>query len=135
MSRPVIRYDKSRPSGRRVSLWFGMVGGGIAWLLHLISAYATAEFGCVGRLGEPRFGGISTVAWVEIALTIVASAVAGGATVVAYRRHSELRSNASLDGPPVADEFAARAGVLASGILVFVILFESIPIFFYLRSC
>jgi hypothetical protein len=135
MSSTTASTDEVRPSVRRASLWFGLVGGGLAWMLHLLGAYAIAEFGCVGRLGELSDRGISTVAWLEFVLTVVTVAIAGAATVVAYRRHRELRSKESSSGASIADAFTARAGVLASGILTFVILFESIPIFYYLRSC
>lgn len=135
MSSTAVSTDETRPPVRRASLWFGLIGGCFAWMVHLLAAYAIAEFGCVGRLGELSSGRISIVAWLEFVLTVVTVAIAGGATVVAYRCHREVRSKESSYGASVADAFTARAGVLTSGILTFVILFESIPIFYYLRSC
>lgn len=131
MSSTAASNSENRPHARRVSLWFGLVGGGVGWLLHLLTAYAIAEFGCVGGLGGFWKGGILIVAWLEIALTIVAATIAGTATFVAYRCHRTLPST----GAAIANAFTARAGMIASGILTFVILFESIPILFYLRSC
>ena len=119
-----------------VSLWFGLLGGAIAWAIHFMSAYVIAEFGCVGRLGERIYWNISLVAWLELILTATGVLVAATATAVAYR--NQLRS--LLDAPDVgaareAERYTARAGLFTSAIFTFVILFESIPIFFYLHGC
>ena len=120
----------------RASLWFGLFGGAIAWTIHFLSAYVVAEFGCVGRLGERSFGNISLVAWLELALTAVGVLVAAAATAVAHRSQRRLQASATAsDSSGEAERYTARAGLLTSGIFTFVILFESIPIFFYLRSC
>jgi hypothetical protein len=120
----------------RVSLWFGLFGGAVAWTIHLMLAYAIAEFGCVGGLNERNYWNISLVAWLELAATAASSLLAVAATALAYR--SQVRV---LSSPPTrgvgseVEQYTARAGFFTSGIFSFVILFESIPIFFYLRSC
>ena len=120
----------------RLSLWFGLFGGAIAWTIHFMSAYAVAEFGCVGRLGERTYWNISLVAWLELAITAAAVLVAAAATAVAYRSQLPLLSSAyNADAAREAERQTARAGLLTSGVFTFAILFESIPIFFYLRSC
>lgn len=135
----------------RGALWFGLLGGAIAWTVHLMFAYAAAEFGCVGRLGERGYLGITLVAWLEVALTSATALVAGAATFVAYRCDRRLRddaiqmgaaqtnaadSNAALTNAAlVAEQYTARAGLLTSGLFTFIILFESIPILYYLRNC
>jgi hypothetical protein len=120
----------------RGALWFGLFGGAVAWTVHLMLAYAAAEFGCVGRLGERGYLGISLVAWLELALTVVTTLVAGAATVVAYRNHRRLRSGEGEEDAAVAAErYTAWAGLLTSGMFTFIILFESIPILYYLHSC
>ena len=120
----------------RVSLWFGLFGGAIAWTIHLMSAYAVAEFGCVGSLGERSYWYISHVAWLELALTAAGLLVAAAATVVAYRNQRPLISS-THDALPAreAERQTARVGLITSGIFTFIILFQSIPILFYLRSC
>src|ERR671914_353747 len=101
----------------RGALWFGLFGGAIAWTVHLMLAYAAAEFGCVGRLGERGYLGITQVAWLEAALTLATALVSGAATVVAYRSHRRLRSLAAQEDATVAAERStAWAGVLTSGL-------------------
>ena len=120
----------------RGALWFGLFGGGIAWTAHLMFAYAAAEFGCVGRLGERAYLGISIVAWLELALTVATALASGAAMAVAYRSHCRLRTIAQEpDSARAAERYTARAGLLTSGLFTFIILFESIPIFYYLRNC
>lgn len=119
----------------RGALWFGLLGGAISWTAHLILAYAVAEFGCVGQLGERGYLGVSTVAWLELSLTVVTTLVAGTATVVAYRSHRRLRSRDADDAAEAAERYTAWAGLLTSGMFTFIILFESIPILYYLHSC
>jgi hypothetical protein len=135
MSHAAITREFTSHGVSRARLWFGLLGGAIAWTIHLLAAYAIAEFGCVGRLGERTYANISLVAWMELALTAAMVLVALAATAVSYRCQRQLRSIESGGGPLVAAYFTARAGLLASGTFTFVILFESIPIFFYLRSC
>jgi hypothetical protein len=161
----------------RGALWFGLFGGALAWTVHLMLAYVAAEFGCVGRLGERGYLGISMVAWLELALTVATTLASGAATVVAYRSHRRLRSANSLsenrrglahfagrpqqkeqsseqnvpvplsadgsrigskaaeDAAVAAERYMAWTGVLTSGMFTFIIVFESIPILYYLHSC
>ena len=120
----------------RACLWFGLFGGALAWTIHFMSAYAVAEFGYVGGLDERSFGSISLVAWLELALTAAGLLVAAAATAVARRSQRRLLSSAHNTGAAgEAERHTARAGLFTSGIFTFVILFESIPIFFYLCSC
>jgi hypothetical protein len=135
MQQAVANRDLRHSGISRARLWFGLLGGASAWTIHLFSAYAIAEFGCVGRLAERSYGSLSVVAWLEVALTVAMLLVAAAATAVAYRSEQRLRSLESTGQNLVADSFTARAGLLASGIFTFVILFESIPILFYLRDC
>jgi hypothetical protein len=120
---------------RRASLWFALIGGGGAWMIHLLAAYAIAEFGCVSGLGDRLYGDLSVIAWMQIALTAATTLMAGAATAVAYRRHRELQSIRAVDATLVAERSTATSGLLASGLFTFVILFESIPILFYLHDC
>jgi hypothetical protein len=120
----------------RAAQWFGLFGGAIAWTVHLMLAYAAAEFGCVGRLGEQAYLGITLVAWFEVALTLATALVSGAATFVAYRSHRQLRFEvAESDTTVAAERYTAWAGVLTSGLFTFIILFESIPILYYLHRC
>ncbi len=129
-----ITAERARIS--RGSLWFGLLGGAIVWTIHFMLAFGIAEFGCVSGLGQRRYGGISLVAWLELAITAAAFSIAMAATAVAYRNQGRLNSQAPSSRPTSeVHEYTARAGFYTSAIFSFVILFESIPIFFYLRHC
>jgi len=120
----------------RGALWFGLLGGAVAWTAHLMLAYATAEFGCVSRLEEYAIREISAVAWLLLLWTVVTTLVAAAATVVAYRCYDRLRSAAAAGDSVANVELSlARVGLLTSGLFTFVILFESLPIVFYLHHC
>jgi hypothetical protein len=116
----------------RGALWFGLFGGALAWTAHLMFAYAAAEFGCVGRLGERGYLGVSAVAWLVLALTAAATLASAAATAVAYRSPRRLQSGQAGQD---AERYTAWAGLLTSGLFTFIILFESIPIFYYLHAC
>ena len=119
----------------RSAIWFALLGGAAAWTAHLLLAYAVAEFGCVSGFGERSYLGISIVAWLEVAVTVLTTMLAASAAVVAYRSHRILHSQEGARAGAAGEEYAARAGLITSGIFTFIILFESIPIFYYLRTC
>lgn len=120
----------------RGALWFGLLGGAGAWTIHLLAAYAAAEFGCVSGLSSREYMNVSFVAWLEIALTAMTTLFAGVATLVAWRTHRRLLArSAERDEALAAEQNTAWAGLLTSGLFMFIIVFESIPILYYLRSC
>ena len=129
MSMLVQQVEVGRPA-----IWFGLLGGAAAWTAHLLLAYAVAEFGCVSGFVERSYLGISIVAWLEFAVTVLTTVIAAAAAVVAYRSCRILQSQ-QVDEAAAAEEYIARAGFITSGIFTFIILFESIPIFYYLRAC
>ncbi len=122
----------------RPTLWFGLLGGALAWTAHLMFAYAAAEFGCVSGWGRGRYLDVSFVAWLEVALTAVTATIAAASTFVAYRYHRRLATLqiASAEVSAHATQrYIAFVGLLAGSLFFVAILFESIPIFFYLRHC
>lgn len=119
----------------RPALWFGLLGGASAWTAHLLLAYAVAEFGCLSGFGERIYWRISIVAWLEIAVTALTTTVAASAAIVAHGRHRILRSQLEEGSGTAAEAYTARIGFITSGIFAFIILFESIPILYYLRTC
>ena len=119
----------------RKTLWFGLLGGALSWTAHLMFAYGAAEFGCVGQQDEESYAGISRVAWMQIALTVATATCSAIATAVAYRNHRRLQLQGKLSDAVASEGYLAKAGAMTSGIFTFVILFESIPIFYYLRDC
>jgi hypothetical protein len=122
----------------RGALWFGFLGGGVAWTGHLLSAYLIGEFGCVSGLGERHVRGVTVVAWLIIAASLAALLLAGAATFIAYRNRERLAGEPQPDrtrdqSNPELE--MARTGMIASAWFMLIIAVETIPIFYYLRHC
>lgn len=127
---------RQEPTVSRRSLWIGLFGGGGAWLVHLVAAYAIAEFGCVGRLRQQSFAGLNAVAWLIIAASVLTLLAAVASTWLAYRSEQRLCAAPRSDEPVwVAEREVARTGWITSGLFALVILVESLPIFYYLQDC
>lgn len=115
-------------------LWFALLGGAIAWTGHLMLAYAISEFGCTSGIGRRSVLGVSVVSWMlllmsaaMIALAAWAYGTAGGVGRGARRTsHPDERSTA---------EYVAHFGRIANGLFLFIVVIESVPIFFYLERC
>jgi hypothetical protein len=121
----------------RAGLWFSLLGGAMAWLVHLLFAYGIAEFGCVGGLAGYAWRGISAVAWLLLALTAVTAVVALTAAFVGWRSRRRLGSGDedAATGERDAPRAVAWAGLVTSGLFALTIVVESIPIFYYLQTC
>lgn len=118
---------------RQYAIWFGLLGGALAWLVHLCGGYGIAEFGCVSDWGSTAWLGVSHIAWLCIGLTVVTAAIACAAMFTAYRCRPRGEG-----GPILRREAwgnAAWLGMILSGLFVVAIVFESIPILYYLRDC
>lgn len=133
--RPTRAEDRS--GSLDLLLWFGVLGGAIAWLVHLMLSYGIAEFGCVSQFHELRFLGFTAVAWLEVGVSLLTLAVAIAATLIARRNTSyfsgEVEAARVESGDPRV--FMARSGMLSSGIFAFIIAVQALPILFYLRDC
>jgi hypothetical protein len=126
------------PAGANVSrcgLWFGMWGGGVAWLLHLLLVYVIAEFGCISGLGEVRAAGITVVAWLLLGASLLTLALGGGAVLAAIRNRKGAKAAGQSAPADDAELFLARAGLITSGVFWGIIFVQSIPIFFFLKDC
>lgn len=128
-----------RPGNRganRGAVWFALLGGGVAWTLHLLLAYAVAEFGCLSGLGEKQLGGLTLVAWLLLGVTAGALALAAAATLVAagIRRRSREPSEVQTE-PACTLAFSGRLALATNVVFTLVIAVQSVPIFYFLRSC
>jgi hypothetical protein len=119
---------------KRGALWFGLLGGGLAWLAHLLLAYFIAEFGCLAGWGEIFMFDVTAVAWAVIASSALTLVVAIAASLVAFRARKRLAGE-QCDAEPGTELELARAGFITSSLFTFVILVQSVPVFFYLRHC
>ena len=137
MSYRSTRIDENEFDESEGRLWFGMFGGAIAWLVHLLVAYGIAEFGCASAFSDVRWGNLSGVAWLEIAVSAVAFLTAVVASLVARRQrrvsYQYIYHNYERRDSPFA--FLGRSGVIANVMFAFIIAVQSVPIFFYLSSC
>lgn len=123
----------------RLTMSFALLGGAGAWTAHLLLAYAIAEFGCVAGLGH-RSGplGVSVVSWMLLVMSAVMVALAAWALFVSRRigRRGRRAGSAAPDADDRATaEYVARFGLITNGLFLFIILIESVPIFFYLGEC
>jgi preprotein translocase subunit SecG len=126
----------------KAALWFGFLGGALAWTAHLLLAYFFSEFGCVGNLHERYVLGLMAPTAMIALLSALLLLVAALATLVSYRVAKQM--GLSIIASTEAEEkqrqagaaiYLARAGVIMSGLFVFVILVQSLPILYFVRSC
>lgn len=114
--------------------WFALLGGGVAWTLHLLSAYAIAEFGCLSGLGD--WLGIPVIIWLIAGITLPLLALSAVATLVGmrYERRHGTHEHAALeaDDPGVS---LVRYGIVANALFILTILAQTVPLVFFLRGC
>jgi hypothetical protein len=115
----------------RLLLWSCLWGGGVAWMLHLAAVWLIAEFGCMTALGRPGPMGYSWVAWTILGVSLLCLAVAGLATLVSWK-YSQGGGGSDGERP---GRFAARTGLVANPIFMFIIISQTLPVFFYMKDC
>ena len=120
------------PQWRR---WFAFLGGGLAWTFHLLAIYVVGEFGCVSGFGRNVYGGVSAVAWLLIAVSVVSLAPAIAATGMGYL---DARRDARTEAPLPAGEghrYLSRYGWPLNAVFATIIFVESLPVIAYLDGC
>ena len=134
-AQPPASPDPPTPVSR-LALRFATLGGGIAWLAHLILAYVIAEFGCVSGLGKVQWTGISAVAWLLLAMTGLTMGLALAATAMAWRnRQRLLRAWGERSESHEAEDFTSRLAFITDALFVVIIGVQSVPIFYFLPDC
>jgi hypothetical protein len=126
--------SKSDGTFGRFRLWFGLFGGAVAWTIHLMLGYAIAEFGCVSSFRDARFLGITGVAWAILTMTALTLILAVGALWVAWRSKRLLLTEIR-EQEEEPDEFMPQAGWITSLVFVAIIVAQTVPVLYYLRSC
>jgi hypothetical protein len=124
------------PKVNRWLLYFGLLGGAIAWAAHLLAVYVIGEFGCFTAFRERMFAGMTVVAWLVILATVAATGVGLAAVWVAYRLDVilEVGERGGTD-TPASRAHLARLGLITSALFVFIILAQAFPIIYFLREC
>lgn len=133
-----LDYTRERaPAVFRWEVRFAMFGGGIAWTLHLLGVYVIAEFGCISGMHEWHWLGVSAVAWMLIAATVVTGGMAALAAWMAWRTEAILRGTSAHNAPvePETKAFTANLAQKLNAIFALIIAAQGVPIFFYLRNC
>ena len=119
-----------------LKMWFVLLGGAIAWAVHLGGAYAIAEFGCVAGWGHAP-ASVSAVSWMLIVLSAAMTLLAAWALRASYRVAGRPPGRPADIGTDEHDtaEYVARFGKIANGLFLFIIVVQSLPIVFYLGRC
>jgi heme/copper-type cytochrome/quinol oxidase subunit 2 len=139
MSATVTTATVTTPGVSRSRLWFGLLGGAIAWFVHLFGASIISEWGCLSGLHQHELAGVNAVAWTLIALSAIMTIVAVAAAISAFQVNRQY-NHAAEGGADESDEhgtevYMARVGVWSSALFVFIILAESLPILYFLAEC
>ncbi len=113
----------------RLFVWSSLWLGGIAWLLHLLTAWALAEFGCMSALAGPGPAGISWVAWGILAATVPCLLLCGLASWAGWRC-----GRGPMGGGETAG-FFVRFGLAANPLFALIIIAQTIPVFYHLKDC
>jgi hypothetical protein len=120
------------PAERR-ALWFALLGGAVAWLVHFLIIYLIGEFGCIAGLDRFGLAGISGVALAVLGITLPMLALAGLATLTALRR-ARPGGDRTGDTPGPA-HYMAHVGLWSNLLFILIIVVQTIPVFYYLRTC
>lgn len=115
-------------------LWFALLGGAVAWTGHLMLAYAISEFGCTSGIGRRSVLGVSAVSWMLLLMSAAMIALAAWAYATAGGVGRGARGTSHPDEHSTA-EYVAHFGRIANGLFLFIVVIESVPIFFYLGRC
>ncbi len=112
-----------RPVGL-LPLWFGLLGGHIAWSLQLLVGYYLVSLACAGGFAGAQVLGVGAFDLLIWLLTLVAALVALGAGVIAWKswRRTGVGGHLETGGPAGRSGFMALAGVLLDGLFVLIIL-------------
>src|SRR3954453_20647451 len=118
-------------------LWFGLLGGAIAWVLHLMSIYAISEWGCLSPGLRRLFLGAMGTTWLLIGVTLALAALAGAAAWLAHRSEQAARSRPEAGDREEAASSRMPVAHLArvtSSLFALIIVVESVPTFFFLQN-
>lgn len=116
-------------------LWFALLGGAAAWTGHLMLAYVISEFGCTAGLGHRTLFGVSAVSWVLLVMSAAMTALAALALLVSHGVGRQAQPRVADPDDHTTADYVARFGMIANGLFLFIVLIESLPIFFYLGCC
>lgn len=118
----------TRPN--RWMIRFALLGGAVAWTLHLLGCYGIAEFGVLSGLVEKSWAGLDAVSWLLLGWSAAMLALAALSVRAATRLREANTPDADLRQTL---EFCARFGRASNLAFLAIIAVQSVPIFFFLR--
>lgn len=96
--------------------------GAISWFVHFLLIYAFGEFGCISDWDLTAL---------SIALTSLALFIVGLYSI--YECHKYSRWPARIENEGLIR--IARLGIISNSVFTFIIVFETIPLFFFQGKC
>jgi hypothetical protein len=121
----------------RAPLWFGVLGGALAWGLQLFGGYAIVGLACTAGSALAETLSPAGLDLLLLLLTALAAAMTVSAGVVAYRawRRAGATEGQGEDGPARGVRgFLALAGVLLSALFLLAVLLQGVSPYF-VRAC
>lgn len=128
-----IPYRTPEPRAREAFLlWFGVLGGPLAWGTQLVVGYGLEEIACSnGTASNSIWGlGVESAIWIVNAVTAATALLAG----IAARRARRAAARGSWPDPRGRASFMGTVGLLASGLFLLLIVVGSVALVF-VDSC
>lgn len=109
-------------------LWYGVLGGAVAWAVHLLAAWGLDELTCAA--GSERVSGVPLWQAVGIAVIVPALATAGSLLVAAlvYRRTVQAQSAGDQDRALGRSRMLAVLGVWANLLFLAIIVLGGVAV-------
>lgn len=119
------------------SLWFGLLGGPIIYSVHFLTVYLLAEAACMADLLRYRLLGLEAISFWVVVLTLVAAALTGYGTWLAYHTWRATRDpvghvveQGGGQEQRSYQPFMAFIGLWLSGLFTVIILLTGLPALF-----
>lgn len=128
-TRPETGHARRHPSrGERTAgprlLWFGVLGGSVAWVLHLLVAWLAVELGCAQA--HPQILGLSPRT-VAVVATLLPGLLAVASLAVAVAALRTLRRHRGPD-PTGRTRFMAEVAVGLDAFALLMIVFGGLAV-------
>lgn len=111
------------------SLWFGLMGGPVVYTLYFLAVYFLGEAACLADLLRYRVLGLEAIAFWVLLLTVVAAAIIGYGTWLAYGNWQQTTAQTPDDGASYA-AFMAFVGLWLSGLFTLLTVATGLPALF-----
>jgi hypothetical protein len=109
-------------------LWYGVLGGAVAWAVHLLAAWSLDELGCAAR--SERIAGVPLWQVLGVAVLVPGLATVGSLLVAAlvWRRTARARS-AGTDDPALGrSRLLAVVGIWANLLFLAIIVLGGVAV-------